>query len=164
MVSVLDLDVLYYPCPKGSPTFRPKVLEMGGKKQFPYMVCDTSLMVVVSSSTYLWNVILEIWWRFTINYTNVAELFIPGQDWILSHWHDLLFITKLNQGILLPSLKWTMHDGDNITLMLQVDPNTGVAMYESDDIINYLAKTYGLYSIVFCFFTVHAFPSLTSLF
>ncbi|XP_037459227.1 uncharacterized protein LOC119330212 [Triticum dicoccoides] len=61
MVSVLDLDVLYYPCPKGSPTFRPKVLEMGGKKQFPYMV----------------------------------------------------------------------------------DPNTGVATYESDDIINYLAKTYG---------------------
>jgi len=61
MVSVLDLDVLYYPCPKGGPTFRPKVLEMGGKKQFPYMV----------------------------------------------------------------------------------DPNTGVAMYESDDIINYLAKTYG---------------------
>uniref|UniRef100_A0A453RSG3 GST N-terminal domain-containing protein n=1 Tax=Aegilops tauschii subsp. strangulata TaxID=200361 RepID=A0A453RSG3_AEGTS len=61
MVSVLDLDVLYYPCPKGSPTFRPKVLEMGGKRQFPYMV----------------------------------------------------------------------------------DPNTGVAMYESDDIINYLAKTYG---------------------
>jgi hypothetical protein len=31
--------------------------------------------------------------------------------------------------------------------MLQVDPNTGVAMYESDAIITYLAKTYGLYSI-----------------
>ncbi|KAM0827020.1 hypothetical protein ACQ4PT_068465 [Festuca glaucescens] len=61
MVSVLDLDVLYYPCPKGGPTFRPKVKEMGGKQQFPYMV----------------------------------------------------------------------------------DPNTGVAMYESDAIITYLAKTYG---------------------
>ncbi|KAL5682247.1 hypothetical protein ACJX0J_008632, partial [Zea mays] len=61
MVTVLDLDVLFYPCPKKGPTFRPKVLEMGGKKQFPYMV----------------------------------------------------------------------------------DPNTGVAMYESDDIIKYLADTYG---------------------
>uniref|UniRef100_A0A804NPH8 GST N-terminal domain-containing protein n=1 Tax=Zea mays TaxID=4577 RepID=A0A804NPH8_MAIZE len=61
MVSVLDLDVLFYPCPRKGPTFRPKVLEMGGKKQFPYMV----------------------------------------------------------------------------------DPNTGVAMYESDDIIKYLADTYG---------------------
>uniref|UniRef100_A0A804LVE4 GST N-terminal domain-containing protein n=1 Tax=Zea mays TaxID=4577 RepID=A0A804LVE4_MAIZE len=38
MVTVLDLDVLFYPCPKKGPTFRPKVLEMGGKKQFPYMV------------------------------------------------------------------------------------------------------------------------------
>ncbi|XBI06480.1 hypothetical protein VPH35_134491 [Triticum aestivum] len=61
MVSVLDLDVLFYPCPQKGPTFRPKVLEMGGKKQFPYMV----------------------------------------------------------------------------------DPNTGVAMYESDAIIKYLADTYG---------------------
>jgi hypothetical protein len=67
MVSVLDLDVLFYPCPQKGPTFRPKVLEMGGKKQFPYMV----------------------------------------------------------------------------------DPNTGVAMYESDDIIKYLADTYGVYSTYF---------------
>jgi hypothetical protein len=31
-----------------------------------------------------------------------------------------------------------------------VDPNTGVAMYESDDIIQYLADTYGVYSTYFC--------------
>ncbi|ONK57145.1 uncharacterized protein A4U43_C10F17070 [Asparagus officinalis] len=61
IVSVLDLDVLFYPCPKKGPTFRPKVLEMGGKQQFPYMV----------------------------------------------------------------------------------DPNTGVAMYESDDIVKYLVNKYG---------------------
>ncbi|CAH2070284.1 unnamed protein product [Thlaspi arvense] len=38
MVAVLDLDILYYPCPRGTPNFRPKVLQMGGKQQFPYMV------------------------------------------------------------------------------------------------------------------------------
>ncbi|XP_013623803.1 PREDICTED: uncharacterized protein LOC106329672 [Brassica oleracea var. oleracea] len=38
MVGVLDLDILYYPCPRGSPNFRPKVNQMGGKQQFPYMV------------------------------------------------------------------------------------------------------------------------------
>jgi hypothetical protein len=27
------------PLSSKGPTFRPKVLEMGGKKQFPYMVC-----------------------------------------------------------------------------------------------------------------------------
>jgi hypothetical protein len=40
----LDLDVLFYPCPQNGPTFRPKVLEMGGKKQFPYMVCTPSFV------------------------------------------------------------------------------------------------------------------------
>ncbi|XP_021289344.1 uncharacterized protein LOC110420385 [Herrania umbratica] len=38
IVSVLDLDVLFYPCPKNGPNFRPKVAKMGGKQQFPYMV------------------------------------------------------------------------------------------------------------------------------
>ncbi|KAM0980585.1 hypothetical protein EV2_014311 [Malus domestica] len=38
IVAVLDLDVLFYPCPKGGPNFRRKVVEMGGKQQFPYMV------------------------------------------------------------------------------------------------------------------------------
>jgi glutathione S-transferase len=55
-----------------------------------------------------------------------------------------------------------MRDGSKITLMLQVDPNTGVAMYESDAIITYLAKTYGLYSFVY--FTIHTFPALQAYF
>ena len=38
IVSVLDLDVLYYPCPRNGPNFRTKVAQMGGKQQFPYMV------------------------------------------------------------------------------------------------------------------------------
>ncbi|CAK9179166.1 unnamed protein product [Ilex paraguariensis] len=61
IVAVLDLDVLFYPCPRNGPNFRRKVAEIGGKQQFPYMV----------------------------------------------------------------------------------DPNTGVAMYESDDIIKYLVGKYG---------------------
>ncbi|KAG5556560.1 hypothetical protein RHGRI_006979 [Rhododendron griersonianum] len=64
IVAVLDLDVLFYPCPRNGPNFRPKVGQMGGKQQFPYMV----------------------------------------------------------------------------------DPNTGVAMYESDDIIKYLVGKYGMCS------------------
>ncbi len=34
----------------------------------------------------------------------------------------------------------------NFFLLLQVDPNTGVAMYESDDIIKYLVGKYGVCS------------------
>jgi len=60
-VSVLDLDVLFRPCPKGGSAWRPQAVALGGKAQFPYLV----------------------------------------------------------------------------------DPNTGKAMYESDDIISYLFATYG---------------------
>lgn len=34
----LDLDVTVYPCPKGGERFRPKVAELGGKTQFPFLV------------------------------------------------------------------------------------------------------------------------------
>ena len=33
-----DFDARVYPCPKGGTRFRPKVVEMGGKAQFPYLV------------------------------------------------------------------------------------------------------------------------------
>ncbi len=61
MLSILDLEVMVYPCPKNGPRYRPEVVERGGKAQFPYLV----------------------------------------------------------------------------------DPNTGVEMYESNDIVRYLAATYG---------------------
>lgn len=34
----LDLDAQIYPCPKGGKRFRPRVKEMGGKFQFPFLV------------------------------------------------------------------------------------------------------------------------------
>ena len=37
----LDLDVMIYPCPKRGERYRPRVVEMGGKAQFPYLV-DTN--------------------------------------------------------------------------------------------------------------------------
>ncbi len=37
-LSILDLDAVVYPCPKGGPRFRPEVVRRGGKAQFPYLV------------------------------------------------------------------------------------------------------------------------------
>lgn len=34
----LDLDVIIYPCPKRGRRFRPKVIELGGKTQFPFLL------------------------------------------------------------------------------------------------------------------------------
>ncbi|XP_031274275.1 uncharacterized protein LOC116132745 [Pistacia vera] len=49
IVAVLDLDVLYYPCPRNGPNFRPKVAQMGGKQLFPYMVRFPLLLFLDSS-------------------------------------------------------------------------------------------------------------------
>ncbi len=37
-LSVLDLEAMIYPCPKGGPRFRSEVERRGGKQQFPYLV------------------------------------------------------------------------------------------------------------------------------
>ena len=37
-LSMLDLDAMVYPCPKGGPRFRQEAIERGGKAQFPYLV------------------------------------------------------------------------------------------------------------------------------
>lgn len=37
-LSILDLDVDVYPCPKGGPRFREDVRRRGGKAQFPYLI------------------------------------------------------------------------------------------------------------------------------
>lgn len=37
-LTALDLPAMIYPCPKGGTRFRPKVIELGGKAQFPFLV------------------------------------------------------------------------------------------------------------------------------
>ncbi|MCG8425152.1 MAG: glutathione S-transferase N-terminal domain-containing protein [Proteobacteria bacterium] len=34
----LDLDAMIYPCPRGGKVHRPRAIEIGGKKQFPFLV------------------------------------------------------------------------------------------------------------------------------
>ncbi len=37
-LSILDLEAVILPCPKNGTRFRPRVIELGGKAQFPYLV------------------------------------------------------------------------------------------------------------------------------
>ena len=41
-LSILDLDAMVYPCPKGGPRFREEVRHRGGKALFPYLVDPNS--------------------------------------------------------------------------------------------------------------------------
>ncbi|MEM9442104.1 MAG: glutathione S-transferase N-terminal domain-containing protein, partial [Pseudomonadota bacterium] len=38
VLTELDLDAIIYPCPKGGQRFRPRVIELGGRAQFPFLV------------------------------------------------------------------------------------------------------------------------------
>jgi glutathione S-transferase len=37
-LSYFDFDAMIYPCPRGGTRYRPKVVELGGKAMFPYLV------------------------------------------------------------------------------------------------------------------------------
>ncbi len=50
VLSILDLAVMVYPCPKGGQRFRTKVKAMGGKLQFPYLI-DSSRNVQMYESS-----------------------------------------------------------------------------------------------------------------
>lgn len=41
-LSMLDLEAMIYPCPKGGPTFRQQAIARGGKAQFPFLVDPNS--------------------------------------------------------------------------------------------------------------------------
>ena len=49
-LSILDLEAIIYPCPKGGPTFRPRVRELGGRELFPYLVDPNTGKAMYESS------------------------------------------------------------------------------------------------------------------
>ena len=59
---VLDLNVVFYPCPANGPIYREKAKEMGGKSQFPLMVDpNTSKMMYESDDIieYMYVIVLH---------------------------------------------------------------------------------------------------------
>ncbi|XP_048545934.1 uncharacterized protein LOC125524948 [Triticum urartu] len=181
MVAVLDLDVLFYPCPQKGPTFRPKVLEMGGKKQFPYMVdpntgvamyesddiikylADTygdgtiPIMLSLGLFTTITAGLATIWriWKGS-SYT-VSKL--PPQPIEIWAYEGSPFCKIAREALVeleLPHLLHSCARGSPKRQeifkklgLFQVpyieDPNTGVKMFESSEIVEYLKATYSLY-------------------
>ena len=124
IVAVLDLDVLFYPCPKNGPNFRPKVAQMGGKQQFPYMVRYYFFPLIRS-------------------FLLIPHFFPPG------------LVLEICAFVCMKTFELILKKSDvkeefnlNICFWFQVDPNTGVAMYESDEIIKYLVGKYGTCSYI----------------
>jgi glutathione S-transferase len=179
----LDLDVLYYPCPKDGPTYREYVRSVGGKAQFPYMVDENTGVSMYESD----DIIAYLFENYGPGKANVdfalnagaltsvtaglgmlprlgkgsafmgnkrPESYEPIVFWAYeASPFCVLVAEKLNE-LELPYLQRTCGRGSPKRQELfekrgtfQVpyieDPNTGVAMFESSDILEYLDETYG---------------------
>jgi glutathione S-transferase len=49
-LSELDLDAMVYPCPRGGTRFRPRAVELGGRRKFPFLVDPNTGAVMYESS------------------------------------------------------------------------------------------------------------------
>lgn len=180
IVSILDIDVLFYPCPKDGPNFRPKANQMGGKKQFPYMV-DPNTDVAMYESDAIIKYLVEkygdgkvpVMLNLGVLTTLTAGLALIGRggkgstyvpaklpEKPLELWaYESSPFCKIAREALseleLPHIYHSTARGSakrdllkQKTGKFQVpyleDPNTGAAMFESHDIVEYLRKTYAL--------------------
>lgn len=178
-VTLLDLDVVFYPCPRGGPTFRQKVKQMGGKAQFPYMV-DTNSGVTMYESADIIQYLFDTYGDGSEVPTAVDASFLttmscsiamlprmgrgskfeeskPAEKPIIFWGYESSPFCKIVRERLveleLPHLQRTCGRGSvkrselfQKTGIFQVpyieDPNTGVKLFESSDILNYLDKVY----------------------
>ncbi|KAG0590577.1 hypothetical protein M758_1G100400 [Ceratodon purpureus] len=180
IVSILDIDVLFYPCPKDGPNFRPKANQMGGKKQFPYMV-DPNTNIAMYESDDIIKYLVEkygdgkvpVMLNLGVLTTITAGLALIGRggkgstyvparlpEKPLELWaYESSPFCKIAREALseleLPHIYHSTARGSaKRDLLIQKtgkfqvpyleDPNTGAAMFESHDIVEYLRKTYAL--------------------
>lgn len=204
VLSELDLDAMIYPCPAGGTRFRPKVQELGGKQQFPFLVdpntgdrlyesadiidhlrrhygngtpasrgLKRSLGVGSSFVATISRCIgrirgararpsrapeqpLELYSFEASPYSRpvrerLTELEIPYRlrSFGKSRWEDMgppFMRTKFypDTPVTGPNRIRMKELTGRLQVPYLVDPNTGVSMYESSDILRYLDKTYAL--------------------
>ncbi|KAI3682413.1 hypothetical protein L1987_82383 [Smallanthus sonchifolius] len=180
IVAVLDLDVLYYPCPRNGPTFRPKVGQMGGKQMFPYMVDPNTGVSMYESDDIIKYLVqkygdgnvplslsLGLLTTLTAGFAMIGRMGkgsmytkakMPPQP--LEVWaYEASPFCKLVREVLveleLPHILHSCARGSpkrqeiyekigHFQVPYLEDPNTGVKMFESAEIVEYLRATYAL--------------------
>ncbi|KAA3465073.1 Glutathione S-transferase 2 [Gossypium australe] len=171
IVAVLDIDVLFYPCPKNGPNFRPKVAQMGGKQQFPYMV-DPNTGVAMYESDDIIKYLVE-------KYGDGSVPFMLSLGLLTTLTAGFAMIGRMGRGNSYTPSKlppkpleiWSYEGSPFCKIVREVlvelelphiqrrpnvylkmfhtslvpyleDPNTGVQMFESAEIVEYLRATY----------------------
>ncbi|XVF07663.1 hypothetical protein REPUB_Repub06bG0159100 [Reevesia pubescens] len=178
IVAVLDLDVLFYPCPKNGPNFHPKVAQMGGKQQFPYMVDPNTGVAMYESYEIIKYLVgkygdgsvpfmlsLGLLTTLTAGFAMIGRMgkgssytpsILPPKPLEIWSYEGSPFC-KIVQEVLvelgLPHIqrssargspKWQIlyKKAGHFQVPYLEDPNTGVQMFESAEIVEYLRATY----------------------
>ncbi|XP_021728643.1 uncharacterized protein LOC110695724 [Chenopodium quinoa] len=180
IVAVLDLDVLYYPCPRNGPNFRPKAVQLGGKKMFPYMVDPNTGVSMYESDDiikYLVNkygngqvpllLSLGLLTTLTEGFAMIGRMGrgssytpakMPPKPLVLWAYEGSPFCKVAREVLVeleLPHIQRSCARGSpkrqdlyarvgHFQVPYLEDPNTGVQMFESAEIVDYLKATYAL--------------------
>lgn len=180
IVAVLDLDILFYPCPRNGPNFRSKVVQMGGKTQFPYMVDPNTGVAMYESDEIIKYLVgtygdgnipltlslgfltsltcgLAMLGRITkgTSYTPAKLPPKPLKLWAYEGSPFCKIVREVLVELELPHLLVNCARGSpkrnilyqktgNFQVPFLEDPNTGVEMFESAEIIEYIRATYTL--------------------
>ncbi|KAM7531580.1 hypothetical protein LguiB_034990 [Lonicera macranthoides] len=180
IVSVLDLDVLYYPCPQNGPNFRPKAIQMGGKKQFPYMVDPNTGVSMYESDDIIKYLVakygdgnvpfllsLGLLTTLTAGFAMIGRMGkgssytpskLPPKPLEIWAYEPSPFCKVVREAVVELELPHILHSCARGSLKRQVlyqktghfqvpyleDPNTGVQMFESAEIVEYLRSTYAI--------------------
>lgn len=179
-LTMLDLPVLIYPCPKGGPNYRPELVARGGKAQFPYLVDPNRGEEMYESGAivrYLythygkreapWYLVSDISillgsfasgvrlargfrYRAARRPEQPLELFGFESSPYTRLAREALCELELpyrltNAGVGSPSWRVLKErsGAERVMVPWLSDPNTGVEMFESADIVAYLRETYG---------------------
>lgn len=180
IIAVLDLDVLYYPCPKNGPNFRQKAVQMGGKKQFPYMVDPNTGVAMYESDDIIKYLVgkygdgnvplllsLGLLTTLTEGFAMIGRMGkggsytpskLPPRPLELWAYEASPFCKVVREVLVefeLPHILRSCARGSPKRQILYQktgrfqapyleDPNTGVQMFESAEIVEYIKATYAL--------------------
>ncbi|XP_059306083.1 uncharacterized protein LOC132057479 isoform X2 [Lycium ferocissimum] len=180
IVAVLDLDVLFYPCPRNGPNFRPKVGQMGGKQLFPYMVDPNTGVAMYESDAIIKYLVgkygdgnvplmlsLGLFTTLTAGFAMIGRMGkgtsykpskLPPKPLELWAYEPSPFCKVVREVLVELELPHILHSCARGSPKRQVlyervghfqvpyleDPNTGVQMFESADIVEYIEATYAL--------------------
>lgn len=178
-LTILDLDALVRPCPKGGTRFRPELERRGGKQQFPYLVDPNTGKEMYESDAivaYLFDAYGDgrvpallrpgVLAQATLGLASALRAGhglravasrAPVQPLDLWSFESSPFCRLAREALCSLELPYRLHNvgkgsprresfvarSGKMMVPFLSDPNTGIEMFESADIVGYLERTYG---------------------